>query len=649
MSSSKDKKKRPHGQIRQSQVVMTFGPGSMFDLPNQAVIVGGLEYWTKGDEIHEPRLLAKLKDLLQLPSLVLHAPPPADDDPGSTQKTGIDSIQFPEWFMTQSSQGQESRSQTRSRRLVHRTSLSGVSKFIDEEKKSQPVVPIRFVRACKKGHIGDIDWYAFAHGGATSCRRPLWIDERGTSGDLSEVWVRCECGQAERPIIDAIKLPTNPLGHCDGSRPWLGPFMKEPCGDLNRLLIRTASNAYFPQTMSVISLPDKNETVAEAVDQVWEHHLQYVEDLDDLIKERKRKPPVKAALEGLADEEVFAEIQSAKRGPVHGLREVGQAGRVRDAGHEQGRDRLGSTRWRLLRSLPSDNQWKAPWTQAMERVVLVHRLREVIAQVGFTRFEAFSPDSEGELEIGVTRAPLAREISWLPAVENRGEGIFVQFRREAIDSWLHRPEVKRRGRQLEAGFECWKKDHKSDREFIGLPFVLLHSLSHLLITAVSLECGYPASSIRERIYAGSYGYGILLYTGTPDAEGTMGGLVEAGRQIARHLKNAIDLGRLCSNDPVCAQHAPENQHECRFLHGAACHGCLLIAETSCEQHNDFLDRALLVSTVDGNGAEFFDGSTVMLSSLHRLSTEDLRQLADALRSGWVALAVLLVHASQFRP
>ena len=70
----------------------------------------------------------------------------------------------------------------------------------------------------------------------------------------------------------------------------------------------------------------------------------------------------------------------------------------------------------------------------------------------------------------------------------------------------------------------------------------------------------------------------------------------------------MDLGRLCSNDPVCAQHDPQNPHERRFLHGAACHGCLLIAETSCEQHNDFLDRALVVSTVDGNGAEFFDGS-----------------------------------------
>jgi hypothetical protein len=134
---------------------------------------------------------------------------------------------------------------------------------------------------------------------------------------------------------------------------------------------------------------------------------------------------------------------------------------------------------------------------------------------------------------------------------------------------------------------------------------MLHSLSHLLITAVSLECGYPASSIRERVYAVEAGYGILLYTGSPDAEGTLGGLVEAGRQIGRHLEAALELGRLCSNDPVCAQHDPASKHEQCFLLGSACHGCLLIAETSCEQFNDFLDRALVVPTVENLGAEFF--------------------------------------------
>jgi hypothetical protein len=134
---------------------------------------------------------------------------------------------------------------------------------------------------------------------------------------------------------------------------------------------------------------------------------------------------------------------------------------------------------------------------------------------------------------------------------------------------------------------------------------MLHSLSHLLIMAVSLECGYAASSIRERIYAGDAGYGILLYTGSSGSEGTLGGLVEVGKRIEYHLEVALEQGRLCSNDPVCAQHRPDNEQEERFLHGAACHGCLLIAETSCERRNEFLDRALVVSTVERLGTEFF--------------------------------------------
>jgi hypothetical protein len=135
---------------------------------------------------------------------------------------------------------------------------------------------------------------------------------------------------------------------------------------------------------------------------------------------------------------------------------------------------------------------------------------------------------------------------------------------------------------------------------------MLHSFAHLLITSVALECGYPASSVRERIYAlPAIGYGVLVYTGSSDAEGTLGGLVEVGRRIADAIHSALELGRLCSNDPVCSQHVPESAHEHRFLQGAACHGCVLIAETSCEQQNELLDRALVVRTVQGPGAEFF--------------------------------------------
>jgi len=592
---------RPHGQLRQSQVITTFGPGAMLDLPNHSVLVGGLDYWTgRGEEIHEPRLVAKLLPLVDVSSLKLFTPPPDQEDPTAPQ-TGISAWQFPEWFITQDIVPTDPAATVRSRRLIKRTALYK-GKFVDEDKRKWSVVPVRFVRACRAGHIGDIDWRFFVHAGPSECNLPLWIDERGTSGDLSDVSIRCEC-KSQRLLGEAANLQLRALGICDGSRPWLGPHTKESCGEPNRLLIRTASNAYFPQTMSVISLPDRDETVKVAVDAAWEF-LEEVEDLDQLKYERK-KAKVKSALEGLSDEEVFAEIRARRSGSIEENKSVKQAEleTLVAAKDELGNDKPDGNFF--ARTLPR-SKWDKPWMQGVERIVLIHRLREVVAQVGFTRFEAASPDIEGELEMGVRRASLGREISWLPAVENKGEGIFLQFRREAIESWRQRPDVQQRGRQLMVGFDCWKSEHQgSHREFPGLPYLMLHSFSHLLITAVSLECGYPASSIRERIYALDAGYGVLIYTGSSDAEGTLGGLIEVGRRIHEHIETALEMGELCSNDPVCAQHQPENNHERRFLLGAACHGCLLIAETSCEQHNDFLDRALVVPTVDNLGIEFF--------------------------------------------
>jgi hypothetical protein len=243
----------------------------------------------------------------------------------------------------------------------------------------------------------------------------------------------------------------------------------------------------------------------------------------------------------------------------------------------------------------------------IERIVLVHRLREVVAQVGFTRFESAAPDIEGELDLGVKRAVLAREMTWLPAYENKGEGVFLKFSAAYLNDWAQRPDVVKQGIRLKQGFDAWKAERQgSSRVFPGLPYVALHGFSHLLLTALALECGYPASSIRERIYAiPSVGYGVLLYTGSSDAEGTLGGLIQVGRRIHNSVRSALELGLLCSNDPVCAQHDAENRQEHRHLHGAACHGCVLTAETSCEQQNDFLDRALVVKTVEELGAELF--------------------------------------------
>ena len=215
--------------------------------------------------------------------------------------------------------------------------------------------------------------------------------------------------------------------------------------------------------------------------------------------------------------------------------------------------------------------------------------------------------AEGELALDVQRASLALESTWVPAIENRGEGVFIAFREESIAAWQERPAVRKRGDQLVEGFNAWcRAKGLRDARFPGLPYIMLHTLSHLLVTAVSLECGYAASAIRERVYAGESGYGILLYTGTPGSEGTLGGLVEVGKRIEHHLAVALEAGRLCSNDPVCAQHRSDDPLEERFLHGAACHGCLLVAESSCERRNELLDRALVVPTVEDSGAEYFE-------------------------------------------
>lgn len=605
------KRIEPHGQVRRSQVLTTYGPGSLIDLPHDAILMGGIDTW--GDpvkdqfqEIFEERLLGALRQALKIPGLRMFAPPTETGDEHGPRR-GITAFQFPEWFVVQTPSAPDNPS--RSRPLVHREAL--VKRRYTVNGKKYPVVPIRFVQACINGHISDIDWFAFAHRGKTDCRAPLILEERGTSGDLADLFVRCPLHSPGRSLVEA-KARDNPapLGYCRGDRPWLGPNGREPCGgeegqaQPNRLLIRSASNAYFAQIVSAISIPEGDQEIRKAVEGVWSF-VDIVETLKDLEHEMKRAA-VKAHLGGYPAAKVLAEIARKKSGG-------GSQKGIKQAELET----LMACGESTLEDVPDADFYARSWpihstanepAAKLSKLVLVHRLREVVAQVGFTRFEPTMRDVDVELELGVRTAALARELSWLPAVENRGEGIFLSFRREAIEEWASRKEVELRAEKLRAGFDAWSKAHTGSKaKFPGVTYMLLHSLSHLLITAVSLECGYAASSIRERIYVNDADglYGILLYTGTPDAEGTLGGLVEVGKKIGYHLRNALELGRLCSNDPVCSHHDPAAKQVERFLHGAACHGCLLISEPSCEWRNEFLDRALVVPTVQDLGAEFF--------------------------------------------
>jgi hypothetical protein len=605
-------------QLRASQILTTFGPGALMDLPDTSVIIGGLEHWmysgTTSPVIDESRLVAKVRARLNNPLLTLRKPPVEQADPHGL-KSGITAWEFPQWFLVQAPIKTLEGTQ---RRLVHQVRLTN-GKFRDGTKNLE-VVPVRFVRACENGHIDDLDWSGYAHHFARNCAGQLFIEEVGTTGEISNIRIRCECG-ASRPLSQAAQRGTKSLGRCTGKRPWLGNFSEEPCTCWSRLLIRSASNAYFPQILSVISIPDNRSSQDEAVASLWEAHFSTVTTEADLEYER-RKAPVQAALGSHTSADILASIDRIRQGTKTAV-EIP----VKDAEFEvfnEAKPELGADVPEgvfYARMLPP-TKWRQPLQdgrpaimESVEKVVLIHRMREVIALLGFTRFESLGTDVNGELpdelNLQVQPAALALNPTWLPAIESRGEGIFLVLKGSAVEQWARQPSVQKRASALLQGFLQWQQSHANkNRVFPGIQYYMLHTLSHSLMMAISLDCGYPASSIRERIYCmpGSIErpgrYGLLLHTSSNDAEGTLGGLVEAGRRIQHFFRRALELAQLCSNDPVCAHHIPSN-HDPSPLLGAACHGCMLIPETSCEQRNDFLDRSLIVPTLEQTGVEFF--------------------------------------------
>ena len=417
-----------------------------------------------------------------------------------------------------------------------------------------PVVPIRFVRMQERAY-GRHRLAQLVHAGHEDCGGDLWLDDEGITGELSELIVRCEGCQRTRRVSEAAGKNNPALGQCDGSQEWLGPAAGRDvtCQQTNRFLIRTASNAYFSQKLSVISMPDRGQELHEAVNKVWDSHLHMVQSAGELTF-IKRNAMVSSVLAGFADQEVLQVIQG---------RHSGQAGpparKIKEAEFELlsfsqariGKDDAESVFY--AEEYPRAH-WDGELTRDIERVVVVHRLREVTALVGYTRFDYISPDIDGEFDLNLKPARLAVNANWVPATENKGEEFFLQFGKDAVDRWKNKVAVRDQTRKLELGLYQWCIEQEvGQRDFFGAPYVMLHSLSHLLINAISLECGYPASSIKERIYAKEdQGYGILLYTACSDSHGTLGGLATAAKSIGHYLQLALEMGGLCSNDPICA-------------------------------------------------------------------------------------------------
>ncbi len=590
--------KPPDGRIRQSQVVTTFGPGSMLDLVDDAVLIGGLDFWrmpNDGERVDEPRLLEAIEHLFHARKWPLNkeAPfrrPPAGDEREPSDASGIQVLEFPTWVVCQN---------PRCRALVRASSLERVRGKVRHrcsggDGSTERCIPVRFVAACTRGHLSDVNWPRWTHEG-NACAGPQLKLVEGPSGDFSEIEIACTaCGKKRKLIEMTVK---DRQDDCFGQRPWLGSEGNETgCTEKQRLLVRTASNGYFGQTMSVITIPEP-ETLRRRVQSVWET-LEHA--TPQLLGAFRVLPKVKAALGSASDEQVMEAIEAERHRTPELMPEVRTA------------------EWLQFTHQPLEKPGEMPidrtdpfWARKIARpkglppeiggVIVARRLREVQALVGFTRIDASTTDLQGRLDLDVKLAPLTLQRDWVPVTEVKGEGVLLTLDEARLHAWEKSEPVLKRTETLRRAYESWVKVSKSKLEFPGARFYLLHSLSHLLMTEVSLDCGYPASSIHERLYCAPHEdanpmAGLLLMTGTNGAEGTLGGLVEEGARLGRHLKRAWKNAQLCSNDPVCAKHEPTQQDD-RFLEGAACHGCLFLPECSCERFNQFLDRALVVPTL----------------------------------------------------
>lgn len=612
------------GELRPSQILTTFGVGAIVDLPHISALVMGLEDWPNSDyrEINEERLLASVRDALGGQVMALRTPPIVPDSDRSNpfeqrSMVGVPVAPFPRWMVC-----------PRCRRLAPLSSNQFIlksdpfrpdrTKYVHENckypGKSPTVIPARFIVACKQGHLDDFPWVEFVHHGKSNCAYKLQLLELGPSGEAADVYVKCETCDTARPMSDAFRNKMSELPPCRGRRPHLRDFEENGCTDEQgkpvpvRAMLQGASNSWFPLIMSVLSVPQSNDLMKQLVVDHWSD-LYDIESEGEIAKLRRRN--LLREFLNYTDAELWAAIQNKKD----------DAGVPKEA-QDDVKD-LKTPEWNVF-SDPSNaqrtddfrlRQVKPPasYSKYFEKIVLVERLREVRSLIGFTRIE--SPgDYENPADFPASqRVEISRgKPKWVPSNEIRGEGIFFQFNENEILKWVSR--VANLDRVFFKAHMDWRtarglpypKDH-----YPHMRFILLHSFAHALIRQLSLECGYTAASLRERIYSREPGQprqemaGVLVYTAAPDSEGTLGGLVSLGHPqlLERHLNQALDSMRLCSSDPLCAEHTPDRDGT--SLHAASCHACLFAPETSCERGNKYLDRSVLVETVDKTGLAFF--------------------------------------------
>ncbi len=603
------------GSQRPNALLYSDGVGAVVDLPHLTVVVQGLDYWDYRQatdyELTEPRLLQRVRQVLGPHVRELRATPHREQgsDPDDTEanRVGVPVSPFPRWLRCTGCHLLAGINDAGTRPF----SFENVNRYRPDEARfvhdcrpaapgrgrSKPptVVPARFVTACPAGHLDEFPYVAYVHKGGLCPKGPegrlQMLDPGGNYG--SQISLRCSCG-ARRTMRDALRHHRTPgsnaLPGCRARHPHLGWFDPDGCTAPVRAMVLGASNQWFSLIARALYIPDLGSKLTTLVEQHWPklNKVTSPEVLAYALTTTSELAP-------LADHDpavIWAEIlrRKASQDKLPGT-PVDLTAREYEALTDP-------TKARRDHDFTADQVPVPPaWKGLVQKVVELGRLRETKALVGFTRIDApdwGEPDSS-------TRAPLSRRnLEWTPAATTHGEGIFLVLQADLIAAWEKSARDSDHLGRLRAAHGRWRDNRQMpqphDSFWPGDRYLLLHTLSHLLVREIALECGYSSASITERIYANPTRdeAGILLYTAASDSEGTLGGLVRLAQpaRLGRILTAAFANAGRCSSDPLCAEHAPLSTED--SLHGAACHSCLFASETTCERGNRFLDRRLIV-------------------------------------------------------
>lgn len=578
--------------LRSSQLISPYGPGAIVDIGDESLLLTDLADWPrKLETIDMPRLTSELR------VRTLKAPP-KNPDFGSPQKWDvIKAIRFPRWmFCPCCRRLEEWKNDTG---MIH----NGKPVCRNSECKKRALVPMRFVAACESGHLADVPWNFWAHSGPGkkgSCKqdeaRLFFRSDNSKGSGLDALYVECKECRSKRNLgdianPDALKSMNV---KCHGSQPW---EKWEACDSPLVVLQRGASNLYYAIVRSALDIPvgSGGGHGASLLEDMKEHPLfsscQSKMDQGKEAVARDLAEDIAEDLECSVDDVIAAmTVQDEEKGTR----------RIPD------NEELQVAEWAVLSSADVESQTNKNFVARVEkdqpshdwglsklisRVVLLEKLREVRAFCGYERVKP-----------GVAVIPPAgrhNDITWLPAIQVFGEGIFIEFDQHALKEW----EAKASG-FIKSRIDPMSKKHSESKvSYLPIPssrLVLLHTFAHLLIRQLSFECGYSSGSIRERIYAEDGQAGVLIYTADSDSEGSLGGLVQQGelKRLYPVIAAALDQASWCSNDPVCSEMETQGV---MGLNKAACHSCTLVSETSCTMNNLLLDRKLLLGDETGKG------------------------------------------------